>query len=124
MKKLITSVLVLTMALCFVACSNDSSNNDDEKNEELSFNAGTYEGSAQGYGGEIKATVEVSENKIEKVTIVGEGETQGIGSNAIDKMPDEIVKAQSTKVDGVAGATKSSEAIIKAVNEALDKAKK
>lgn len=46
------------------------------------YTPGTYVGEADGFGGKITVTVEVSENEIVSVEAVGEGETAGIGSNA------------------------------------------
>ncbi|MGB4440078.1 MAG: FMN-binding protein, partial [Sedimentibacter sp.] len=57
-----------------------------------------------------------------KVEAVGEKETQGVGSMAIEQLPAKIVEANSTEVDVIAGATYTSKAIIYAVNNALDPA--
>ncbi len=47
-------------------------------------------------------------------------ETEGIGTKAIEQLPDAIVAANGTEgVDAVAGATVTSKAIFTAVNEAL-----
>ena len=53
----------------------------------------------------------------------GPNETNGIGSKAIAELPAKIVEANSTEVDVIAGATVTSNAIIYAVNNALDPAK-
>jgi fumarate reductase flavoprotein subunit len=41
-----------------------------------------------------------------------------VGSRAIDQLPAKIVEANSTKVDGISGATVTSNAIKRAVKEA------
>lgn len=87
-----------------------------------SFTPGTYTGTAQGYGGEVKAVVTVSDSKIETVELTGDDETEGLGTKAIDKLPAIIVEKQSAQVDGIAGATVSSDAVTEAVNMALDQA--
>lgn len=84
--------------------------------------AGEYQGTAKGFGGDIVATVVVSDSKIESITVAGDSETPGIGSNAIDTMPGAMVEAQSTDVDMVSGATFSSTGIIEAVKDALAQA--
>lgn len=89
----------------------DNNNNGDEK---------TLTGTAQGYGGEVRVTVKVSGDDIVSVEAVGEDETQGVGSLAIDELPDKIAEADSTDVDGVSGATKTSNAIKEAVDKALE----
>ena len=53
---------------------------------------------------------------------MGEKETPGIGSKALEELPAKIVEANSTEVDVIAGATYTSDAIIYAVNNALDPA--
>ena len=52
-----------------------------------------------------------------------EGTGKGIGSNAIEQLPELIVEANGTEgVDGVSGATITSNAIFTAVEEALEQA--
>lgn len=87
------------------------------------YTPGTYTASAQGYGGPVEVSVEVDASAILNVMVTANKETEGVGSKAIDSLPGEIVKSQSTAVDGVSGATLSSKAIIQAVNSALSQAK-
>lgn len=82
--------------------------------------AGTLQGSAQGYGGEVTVTVTVDGDDIVSVEAVGEKETQGVGSKAIDELPDKIEDADSTDVEVVTGATVTSNAIKEAVDKALE----
>ena len=77
-------------------------------------------GSAQGYGGEVTVTVKVNGDDIVSVEAVGEDETQGVGSLAIEELPDKIEEADSTEVDGISVATKTSDAIKQAVDKALE----
>ncbi|BAE85593.1 FMN-binding protein [Desulfitobacterium hafniense] len=88
------------------------------------YKDGIYEGlSPNGFGGDVKVEVEVSAGKIAQVTVTQNNETEGVGSLAVDQLPDAIVKAQSTKVDSVTGASYASTAIKEAVEDALTKAK-
>ena len=80
---------------------------------------GVYEGSANGLGGELKVAVTVAGGKITEVKVGDHKETPGISDPAIEKVPAAIVEAQSTEVDGVAGATVTSDAIKAAVAAAL-----
>lgn len=82
--------------------------------------AGTLQGSAQGYGGEVTVTVTVDGDDIVSVEAVGEKETQGVGSKAIEELPDKIEEKDSTDVEGVSGATVTSNAIKEAVDKALE----
>ncbi len=86
------------------------------------YKPGTYEGSAQGFGGEIKAKVVIGEGGIESVELTGDGETPGLGADALEKLAPAFAEAGSADVDIVAGSTVSSEAAIKAVQAALDQA--
>jgi fumarate reductase flavoprotein subunit len=81
----------------------------------------TGTGVADGYGGKdaITVTVSLRDGKIESVNASGPKETQGIGSVALERMPGEMVKANSINVDGVSGATVSSTGILKAAELAL-----
>lgn len=80
---------------------------------------GVYEGSANGMGGELKVAVTVEGGKIADVTVNSHKETAGISDPAIEQIPAAIVAAQSTEVDGVSGATVTSDAIKAAVASAL-----
>jgi len=81
---------------------------------------GTYVGEAFGFGGTVTVYVTVDDQgKIQAVTAIGPDETIGKGSVAIEKLPSAIVAAGSTQVDGVTGATLTSDAIKEAVNAAL-----
>lgn len=113
MKKIMALVLIASMLI--TGCSNSSQkNNNDSK-----YIAGTYTGTSQGFGGDINVKVTLSKDKITDVEVVSHGETEGIGTKAIDSLPDAIVKANSTEVDTVAGATVSSKGILSAVNDAI-----
>ena len=84
----------------------------------------TYEGTGKGIGGDVPVTVTVEGGKIASVEVGDNSETQGIGSNAIEQLPELIVEAGGTEgVDGVSGATITSNAIFAAVEEALEQAR-
>ncbi|WP_019636306.1 FMN-binding protein [Paenibacillus fonticola] len=86
---------------------------------------GVYEGSAQGAKSEIKVSVEVKGSKIDSIQIVEHGETQSIVDAAIEITIPEIIKEQSTEdIDVISGASKSSAAVVEAVESALSSAKK
>jgi uncharacterized protein with FMN-binding domain len=80
---------------------------------------GALTATAKGFGGDVTVTVVVEGDDIVSVTAVGADETPGIGSNALEQLPGKIAEADSTDVDGVSGATYTSDAIKKAVEEAL-----
>lgn len=81
--------------------------------------SGTFTASARGFGGLVTVDVTLEEGAITAVTAVGDSETAGIGSRAIDELPAKIVEANSAEVDGISGATLTSTAILTAVKDAL-----
>ncbi|WP_167511280.1 flavocytochrome c [Pseudobutyrivibrio xylanivorans] len=87
-----------------------------------SFTPGTYTGTAKGFGGDVEVTVTVSESTIDDIQVVGDHETENIGTFAVSMMPDRILEAQTTDVDAVAGATVTSKAILLALQDALTQA--
>lgn len=80
---------------------------------------GTYTGSDNGMGGALKVSVTVEGGRIAAVDVLSHQETPGISDPALEKIPAAIVEAQSTEVDGVTGATLTSNAIKGAVDAAL-----
>ena len=86
------------------------------------YTPGTYTAALAGQNGPVKVEVTTSADKILSVKIVDQKETEGIGSKAVAALPAEIVKAQSANVQSIAGASVSSAAIKKAVQECLNQA--
>lgn len=86
------------------------------------FKAGTYTASAPGIHGPVTVEVTFTADKLSAVKVVKQTETPGIGTLAVDQLPQKIVDAQSPKVDGVSGATITSDAIRKAVADCVKQA--
>ena len=84
--------------------------------------AGTYTATARGHHSDVTVEVTVSDEAIESVTVVDDDETYNISDAAIDTVPGRIVKHQSVNVDGVAGATMTSQAILNAVRDCIEQA--
>ena len=78
-------------------------------------------GTAKGMGGDVTVKVTMDGDKIAAVEVVSQNETAGISDPALEKVPAAIVEANSADVDGVAGATVTSDAIKNAVKDALSK---
>lgn len=79
----------------------------------------TLQGTAEGYGGDLTVEVTQDGDDITAVEVVEHSETEGIGTVAIEQLPEKIVEADSVDVDSIADATKTSEAIKEAVKNAL-----
>ncbi len=73
-------------------------------------------------GGEIKVKVTMDGDKIAKVEVLSHNETAGISDPALEQLPDAFVAANSADVDTVSSATRTSEALIEAVKDALAQA--
>jgi Uncharacterized protein conserved in bacteria len=87
------------------------------------FNDGIYEGAGEGKNGELKVEVTVNKGKISGIKIVEHKETPGLSDEILKKVPEAIIKAQSTEVDNISGATITTKAIKDAVDNALKNVK-
>ena len=81
--------------------------------------SGDFTGTAKGFGGDVSVTLTLTDSAITGCTAEGKDETEGVGSQAIAKMPGEIAESGSIAVDGVSGATITSTAIKEAAAAAL-----
>ncbi|OQB03772.1 MAG: Na(+)-translocating NADH-quinone reductase subunit C [Spirochaetes bacterium ADurb.Bin215] len=113
MKKVLTIVLVFALSFGFLTIVNNMGNTDTASEQQ------TLTGTAEGFGGDINVTVVVNGEDIISVEVTADGETQGIGSMAVDELPALIVEADSAEVEGVSGATYTSDGIKAAVRNAL-----
>ena len=89
------------------------------KDSQIPETAKYMEASAPGRNGDVTVRVVADEERIYQIKVLEHKETDGIGSEAIKRLPGSIFQAQSLKVDAVTGATISSDAIKTAVITAL-----
>jgi polyferredoxin len=87
------------------------------------YKDGTFEGSGQGFRGTTTVQVTVSGDVITGITIVSHRDDRQFFQTASPVIVEEILQAQSPDVDTVSGATYSSNGIISAVADALEKAR-
>ena len=85
----------------------------------VSVAAEVLQGAAQGYGGTVAVKVSFENGVIAGVEVDAPKETQDIGSRAAEELPARIVESGSAEVDGVSGATVTSDAIKAAVRDCL-----
>ena len=105
MRKIISLMLMTTLCLpALTACT---------------ARADHRTGEAEGYGGPLKVTVTMNGTDITDVKVTEHHETQGVGTRAIEALPGAIVEADAVDVDGVSGATVTSNAIKEAVSQAI-----
>lgn len=90
---------------------------------EPTYQPGTYEATEAGFGGDVTVGMTFDEGRITDVKIVGDSETDGVGSKAVEALPAAILEAQSAAVDGIAGASFTSKAIVLAAQDCIDQAR-
>ena len=93
----------------------------ETKVEYVSDGSVTGTATADGFGGPgaLTLSITVKDGKIIDAKAEGLKETPGIGAVAVERMPADMVAANSIKVDGVTGATVTSTGLLKAAEEAL-----
>lgn len=87
------------------------------------YKDGTYTGTGKGNGGDLTVEVVVKEGNVVSIALTDHKETEGIYEAAVKGVTAEIIRTQATQVEGVAGATKTSDGIKEAVANALEQAK-
>lgn len=113
-----TMMLLSMLALFATGCGGDAK-------AAGKYIAGTYTGEGRGMGA-IEVTLTVDDGAITKVdSIVGDGETPGMGG--LEAIEDgtydaQIMAAQDGEIDGISGATISSQGVENAVKDALEQA--
>lgn len=104
MKRMMRGVLGVLLGLSCAACAVTA--------EELT-------GEAAGYGGPLKVMVTTDQGKLASVQVTEHHETQGVGTRAIEALPEAMVSAGTWDVEAVSGATVTSNALKEAVRTAL-----
>ena len=111
-----SKIWIVVVAMLFVGCSQ-------KKSERLTFEAGTYEVTAQGQNGDIRLSVTFSDSCITDIQVLEQHETPHIGDIVFDELIPQIIKANGTGVDAMTGATVTSRGLMKGVTEAANMAK-
>ena len=79
----------------------------------------TLTGTAEGFGGEVTVTLTSAGGAITECKITGDGETADIGGRALPELEKQVVAAGGPEIDGVSGATVTSNAVKNAVASAM-----
>lgn len=113
--------IALLLAFAFlVACAPTATNETPNAGEGQTQGEVKGEGSAKGYGGDVKVSLTINGDDITAVEINAESETPTIGGAAAEQLKELIEKSNSTKVELVSGATLTSNAVIEAANKAIE----
>ncbi len=118
MHKLTAIVLCCAMALSMAGCGGSSAK------------AESYTATAAGFGGDVTATLQVADGKVEALTVTGDKETKEVGGAAIETFNKEFeaLKGQAaadvdtSAIDAVAGATVTSTAVHTVLNDVFAQA--
>ena len=122
MKKYIVAAaagFVLTLAACGINEVPDSTTQavtkvtSAEEEKEVS-------GSAEGFGGTITVTLKMKGDDIIEASILGNDESPEIGGKALSELEKQLAEKDSFDIDGVSGATYTSEGVRNATKDALD----
>ena len=119
MKKLLSILLAAALVLSLGLTAAFA---EGETADKGTLTDGDYSFTTTGYVGEIEITVSIRDNAISAITVGENNETIGLGSKALEMLPEEIIAAQSTGIDGVTSATLTSRAIFSAVDQAIEAA--
>ena len=114
MKKLVA--LVLAAMLLTTGCSTKA------PEAAGGMKAGTYKASAAGFHGDITLEVTVDAEKITDIQVIEHSETEGIGAAALPELVTKVLDSQSIGIDGVSGATVTSNGFKAAMEDALTQA--
>ncbi len=112
---------LLLCAMLLTGCSNNDAVLTTATGD-ATMTPGTYSSAQNGYAGEFEVKVTVDQTSITSIEIGENNETESIGGMAIDQLPTAIIDAQSIAIDGVSGATFTSDAIIAGVKDCLQQA--
>lgn len=89
---------------------------------DAAYQAGTYEGIANGMGGELRLSATFDSEGLQQIEIGEHTETPLISDLALTRIPADIVACQSLNVDTVSGSTITSNAVLSAVADTIAQA--
>lgn len=114
MKKLMKGILALLLVGSITACSS--------KNQESGLKDGTYSSTQAGFGGDVVVNATIESGKLSKIELIGDDETDGIGKAALPTLQEQILEKQSAEIDGVSGATVTSNAVKLGIEDIIKQA--
>lgn len=110
LKRIIATCLSLVMILLMVGCQSTASNE----------NSGVFIGEAKGKNGKIKMEVTIEDSNIKNIEVI-ENHESDFTKSIFEQLPKDMINANTADVDIISGATLTSNAIIEAVKDAIEK---
>ncbi len=112
----------LSVAMLLSACGSTGSSTATSTAASATAASGVYEGSSVGMQGTVTVSMTVEDGKITNVELTECHETPAVASVAMERLPQQMVEHQTTKLDAVTGATLASNAIMRAASAAAEAA--
>ena len=112
----------LSVAMLLSACGSTGSSTATGTAASATAASGVYEGSSVGMQGTVTVSMTVEDGKITNVELTECHETPSVASVAMERLPQQMVEHQTTKLDAVTGATLASNAIMRAASAAAEAA--
>lgn len=112
----------VSIAMLLSACGSTGSSIASSTAASATAASGVYEGSSVGMQGTVTVSMTVEDGKITNVELTECHETPSVASVAMERLPQQMVEHQTTKLDAVTGATLASNAIMRAASAAAEAA--
>ena len=112
---------VMLAAAAMTSAAQASADAQDASNV-LKMKPGAYVESAIGWNGTIEVKTTVSDNRIDSIEILKSDEVPYIADEPMKAIIQKVVSEQNLSVDVVTGASRSSEALLRAVGQAVQAA--
>ena len=104
-----------------LAACNAASGSTAASSAAAKYTPGTYTATAKGMS-DITMTATFSETAITDIQLDLSGETDSIGQAAKDDLIKQLLEAQNSTIDGVSGATITSDAVKQCMNDCITQA--
>ncbi|MCD8347415.1 MAG: FMN-binding protein [Lachnospiraceae bacterium] len=126
----VTACVVVAASLGIVQIGEYSINSSEETASTtvssttgtVAYTPGTYTATAAGIQSDVTVSCTFDEGSITSITVDVSGETAGLGADIGDEMIESFLAAQSSNVDGVSGATITSDALKEALEDCITQA--
>ncbi|MDO5301557.1 MAG: ABC transporter substrate-binding protein [Tissierellia bacterium] len=111
------------LLLLLTACGPQTKTEGNAQQSAAPFAGGSYTATAPAYHDSLEVQLEVDDQKqMTALSVVSHQESEGIGTVAVDRLPEAILEGQSLEVEAISGATITSDAIVAAAADALTQA--